>query len=142
MLFRSPGHAADEYLIVENRPSPANNARYDFGLPDSGLAVWHIVESTTESVFPPGCTPQLTWDAQTGGDNARRGIRLVRPGILYSDPTSLWSDEHYDLDAFGEVCPGAGDPRNILVWADGAQSYELRNFPAPGAVMDFNVVKP
>ena len=140
VLPRTPGTAADEYVIVENRPSPPTNARYDFALPDPGLGVWHIVESTIDSVIPPGCTP--TWDAQTGGDNARRGIRLVRPGIAFNDLSALWSSADYDLDAFGEICPGAGVPHNVLHWADGAQSYELRNFPAVSDIMTFNLVKP
>jgi M6 family metalloprotease-like protein len=141
-LPRAPGTAADEYLLLENRPHAPTNVRYDFGLPDSGLAVWHIVESTTDSVNPPSCTSQLAWDTQTGGDNARRGVRLIRPSISYSDNLALWSDEHYDLGAFGLVCPGDGEPRNVLRWADDSVSYELRNFSAPGSVMTFDVINP
>jgi M6 family metalloprotease-like protein len=142
VLPRSPGTATDEYLVLENRPSPATNARYDLGLPDAGVAVWHIVPSTTDSVFPPSCTTQIAWDAQTLDDNARRGIRLIRPSVSYSDLSALWSNEHYDLDAFGLVCPSDGPARNVLLWADGTQSYEIRNFSAPAAVMTFNVINP
>jgi M6 family metalloprotease-like protein len=142
VLPRAPGGPADEYVLVENRPSPATNARYDFDLPDAGLAVWHIVESESDRTIPPGCTAQNVWDTQTGGEPGRAGIRLVRPGIVYSDPTSLWSNEHYDLDGFGLVCPGDGPPRNVLLWADGVLSYELRNFPAASGYMTLDIVKP
>jgi hypothetical protein len=143
VLPRSPGGPVDEYVIVENRPSPGSNARYDFGLPDAGLAVWHLVESPSDCTLPPGCTTsQAIWDTQTGGEAARGGIRLVRPGIVYSDPTSLWSSHHYDLDGFGLVCPGDGPVHNILRWADGAVSYELRNFPAASGYMTFDIIKP
>jgi M6 family metalloprotease-like protein len=142
VLPRSPGGDSDEYVVLENRPSPPTNARYDFGLPDAGIAVWHIVESPTDSVNPPTCTAQLGWDTQTGGDNARRGIRLVRPSVSYSDFNALWNNGDYDLDAFGLVCPGMGAAHNILVWSDGSQSYEIRNFSGPGAVMTFDIINP
>jgi M6 family metalloprotease-like protein len=142
VLPRAPGGPVDEYVIVENRPSPVSNARYDFGLPDAGLAVWHLVESPSDCTLPPGCTSGIIWDTQTGGETARGGIRLVRPGIDFLDVTALWSSEHYDLDGFGLVCPDVGPARNILGWAAGAVSYELRNFPAASGDMTFDIIKP
>jgi M6 family metalloprotease-like protein len=143
ILPRSPGKATDEFVILENRTIPANNAHYDLGLPDSGIAVWHLVPSPTDGPLLPPCQDQDIWDTQTGGDAARRGIRLIRPSITASsDYSALWSNQHYDLDAFGLVCPGDGPARNVLLWADGSQSYEIRNFSAPGGVMTFNVINP
>jgi M6 family metalloprotease-like protein len=142
VLPRSPGKAADEYLVLENRPSPGTNARYDYGLPDAGIGVWHLVTSPIDSALLPPCMDEDIWDAQAAGDIPRSSIRLIRPAVSFSDYTALWSSNDYDLDAFGLTCPSEGDPHNILVWADGAQSYELRNFSAPGAIMTFNIIKP
>jgi M6 family metalloprotease-like protein len=143
VLPRRPGGAADEYLVIENRQDAADNSRYDAGLWDSGLAVWHLIEGDTDNDPIPPCTSESIWSGQAGNDNHRQGIRLLRPAIVYSDVDALWSSEHDDFDAFGLTCPvGGAAAHNALVWADGSPSYELREFSASGPNMSLDIVVP
>jgi M6 family metalloprotease-like protein len=142
VLPRRPGGAADEYLVIENRQEAADNTLYDMDLDDSGLAVWHLIEGDADNDPEPNCTSGGIWSGQTGNDNHRQGIRLLRPAIEYNDVNALWSGEHDDFDASGLTCPAEGDAHNTLVWADGSPSYELRDFSAPGPNMTFEIVVP
>lgn len=142
VLPRLPGSADAEYLVVENRLDAGDNAHYDMGLEDSGLAVWHLIEGATDNAPPPPCTPAGVWNAQTGSDNHRRGIRLLRPAVVFSNASALWSTEHYDFDPYGLTCPGRGDAHNALLWADGSASYGLLGFSAVGPTMSFDVALP
>jgi M6 family metalloprotease-like protein len=142
VLPRLPGGAAAEYLVIENRQDAADNALYDMGLYDSGLAVWHLIEGDADNDPKPNCTSNAIWSGQTGNDNHRQGIRLLRPAIAYSNTNALWSSEDDDLDALGLICPADGPAHNTLVWADGSPSYELRNFSASGPSMTLDVVVP
>lgn len=142
VLPRLPGSSGAEYLVVENRQSAAINTLYDMGLSDSGIAVWHLIEGSTDNDTPPNCTNNALWDNQAGSDDPRQGIRLLRPSIAYSDVDALWSAEHYDLDGLGLTCPSAGDAHNVLRWADGTASYSLFDFPVSAPIMTFDVVAP
>lgn len=148
VLPRAPGRHADEYIVLENRVSPASNSLYDYGLPESGIAVWQIIESPVDSDNPCVCTTAATWAAQTSGDHTRRAIRLIRPRVNYGSFCSLWSSvpslgcEAYDLDNSVLVCPDDGPARNALLWSTYQPAYELRNVSAPGPVMTFDIVAP
>ena len=142
VLPRRPGGADAEYLVIENRQDAADNTLYDMGLYDSGLAVWHLIEGDADNDPTPNCPSGTIWSGQTGNDNHRQGIRLLRPAIEYSDTNALWSSEHDDFDALGLICPADGDAHNTLLWADGSPSYELRNFSASGPNMTLDVVVP
>src|SRR5262249_27108041 len=125
ILPRKPGKVNDEFFILENRQDAANNALYDKGLSDSGIAVWQGVESATDKGLPPACMTPGAW-AETGNGQARRGLRVRRPGIVASDFTALWGAPDYDLLDTGLVCPDdaptPADRRNALIWADGTAS--------------------
>ncbi len=146
VLPRSPGRAADEYIVLENRLKLASNDLYDAGLFDSGLGVWHVIESPVDSDHPPVCTPAATWAAQTTGDHGRRAVRLVRPGVSYSGLLGLWTGSDGDLDTTTLVCPDdatAEEPaHNVLLWSTYEGAYEIRNISAAGEVMTFRVVAP
>ena len=142
VLPRLPGASEAEYLVVENRQDAAANALYDMGLLDSGLAVWHLVEGTADNAPAPPCTPAGVWNAQTGADNHRRGIRLRRPAVAYSTASALWSSDDYDFDPWGLSCPGRAEAHNALLWADGSPSYGLLGFSPAGQTMTFDVLVP
>ncbi len=129
VLPRIPSVTEDEYLILETRPAPSDNSRYDwdFPTPDSGVAVWHIIESSKDNETPPpSCSvPAADWSAQTGDDTVRRGIRLVRPAASFTSVNALWNSSKYDLEASGFSCDPA---RNVSQWADGSPAYAIRNF--------------
>ena len=143
VLPRLPGSKDAEYIVLENRQSSANNILYDMNIGDSGIAVWQIIEGSTDNDNIPVCTSNADWVATVGNDEARQSIRLIRPRITPLIDNSLWSDEHYDLDAFGPVCNGSVNNRhNVLRWSDGAPSFTLSNFPASGINMDLVITVP
>lgn len=139
VLPRRNGGNGTEYYLLENRQSSANHANYDEDIFAAGVAVWHIIEDPNQSDFAPPCIPQVEWDSSVSG-NGRRGIRVVRPTIDFSNTWAAWNDTRYDLFDFGVICPSPGDNplnrRNILLWADGAPSgYSIVNWPAAGPLM-------
>ena len=143
VLPRTPGSAGDEYIVLENRPEAADNSRYDFGLFDEGIAVWHIVENRDHWPLAPVCESPAVWSGETsnGADGPRAGIRLIRPKQVYSNVNALWTNAEYDLDPFGLICWTDNDSpyHNVLRWVDGTNSYSITNFSAPGPVMNFHV---
>jgi M6 family metalloprotease-like protein len=148
ILPRKTGKVDDEYFILENRQTAANNALYDKNILDSGIAVWHIVESKMDNGLPPAClaeTPEV-WD-ETGDGQARRGMRVVRPGVVNSATESLWTGADYDLFDTGLVCPidtpVSDDWRNGLIWADGTPSgYGILDWSAVAPTMSFQILAP
>ncbi len=146
ILPRQSGKVEDEYYLLENRQDAPDNTLYDQSLSDSGIAVWHIVESHAENALPPVCMDDLVW-AETGNGNARRGNRLLRPRLASSNLNALWNANHYDLLDTGLVCPDmAPDPaarRHVLRWADGtASGYHLLNWPVAAETMTFQILTP
>jgi hypothetical protein len=142
VLPRIPSVTEDEYLILETRPAPTDNSRYDWNspTPDSGVAVWHIIESFKDNENPPPtCSPAGDWSAQTGDDTARRGIRLVRPAAWFTSVNALWNSSKYDLETSGFSCDPA---HNVSQWADGSPAFAIRNFSNVGEVMTFDVDAP
>ena len=146
ILPRKPGKSTDEYFLLENRQSAADNTLYDQSLVDSGIAIWHVVEGGAENGLPPVCMTPAVW-AETGNGNARRGNRLLRPQLASSNLNALWNSSHYDLLDHGLVCPddapAASDRRHVLRWADGNPSgFSILNWPAASETMTFQVLTP
>jgi M6 family metalloprotease-like protein len=142
-----------EYIVIENRQEkPVGHPKYDEGIRDSGIAVWHVIdpqgENSSELIdSPPRCAENL-WDSDDLPRNpARRAIRLVRPGVstfgnLHHFFDSEWGDLE-DRSAAPLPCPRnsreGGVP--LLQWADGTPSgYSLRNFSRSGRLMSFDLV--
>jgi M6 family metalloprotease-like protein len=69
LVLYDPGHSASEYFIIENRfrGSSYDNGRPGAGggLPNDGIAIWHIIEDP--ALYP-----------NPGGEWGREGIRLIR----------------------------------------------------------------
>jgi M6 family metalloprotease-like protein len=146
VLPRKPGKVNDEYFILENRQDAPDNALYDKHLSDSGIAVWHIIESKSDNGLPPQCLTPGVW-AETGNGQARRGLRVLRPGVVNSNSASLWGGADYDLLDTGLVCPDeaptSADRRNALIWADGTPSgYSILDWSAAAQTMSFQIVAP
>jgi M6 family metalloprotease-like protein len=133
----------DEYFVLENRwPGPSLENR----LPDSGIAVWHVMENPQvyEMLLPPAGTNPDDWAKPQWRGWARRGIRLLRPvlGDGFSTVHSLWdgaeSEAGYDLEST------SSDPqRTVLRWADGTPSgFAVRNISCSAATMNIYVEVP
>ncbi|MEQ8763485.1 MAG: M6 family metalloprotease domain-containing protein [Planctomycetota bacterium] len=139
VLPRRNGGNGTEYFILENRQDSNSDPDYDENIDTQGVIIWHIIEDPAQSDFSPSCMSQTDWDTFVSG-NGRRGIRIVRPTISFSNTWSAWNDVRYDIFDGGLVCPAGGDDpldrRNQLVWADGTPSgYSIVNWPAAGAMM-------
>jgi len=126
-----PRRGTHEYFIVENR-WPGGES-YDSVLPDSGLAVWHIIEdqATFDENRPPGVS-QSNWDSVNGW--ARKGIRMIRPIVAppFDNSRALWDgsdpETGYDLN---------------LHWADGSASgFVIRDISVSGSVMAATIEVP
>ncbi len=88
-ILRDDSRSTTEYFIIENRQ---RDLAYDSALPDTGLAVWHVIED--KNVYdnlpaPSGVDPEV-WARVSGLGG--RGIRLIRPvyGPPVSRSRSLW----------------------------------------------------
>ena len=146
ILPRKPGKVKDEFYILENRQDSANSALYDRNLLDSGIAIWHVVESKDDNGLFPVCMDDTSW-AETGNGQARRGLRVVRPFVTSSHGDSLWDATAYDLFDTGLLCPddvqNFSDRRNALIWADGTLSgYSVLDWSAVAPAMSFQVLTP
>jgi M6 family metalloprotease-like protein len=160
-----------EYFLLEARfnSADATTGAYDFGLVESGLALYHVVEPGTgcESGNGKGCqtlnvpfcvAPASAWTAYAN-NFARAGIRLIQPDLVHlftprsfsSDLTNkIWESGAIDDVGFGFTCPKQigdplpffGEPR--LLWADGtASGYGLSNIAVNGDQVSLDVaVKP
>jgi M6 family metalloprotease-like protein len=143
LILHDPVRGGKEYYMIENR-WPGNS--YDSYLPDSGLAVWHIIED--KSIFstlpaPAGVSAGL-WAGVYPHEWARRGIRLVRP--IYGPPINfsqaLWEGSipqtSYDLLS---VDPNPNHA--TLKWAeDGSPSgFSIQSIPVSGPKMNVYIGK-
>ncbi len=92
------GTDAREYILLETRYSAADtdDALYDFGIGDDGLAVYHVIEpgpacKAQEGATAPSCVPLLkpmciTSDVQWDGFTSnflRPGLRLIQPDLVH-----------------------------------------------------------
>jgi M6 family metalloprotease-like protein len=145
----------NEYFVLENRRNKlVGHSRFDENISDSGLGVWHIIDpisnkSTSDLDLAPACDFGA-WQSPDypNKSNARRGIRLVRPGATTAGGLhSFFDDQWPDLtdDPVDASCPQQPGMRNdlgreVLTWADGTRSrYTLRNFSAPGRIISFDL---
>jgi M6 family metalloprotease-like protein len=143
-----------EYIVIENRQEkPPGHPRYDQGIRDSGIAVWHVIDPRGENSeglldSPPRCAGNAWARVLDGSRNTvRRAIRLVRPGVsMLRDNHNFFDAQWGDLEdrsAFWLPCPANSDQPGIplLQWADGTPSgYSLRNFSQAGREMTFDLV--
>jgi hypothetical protein len=129
LLLWDPRRGPSEYFLVENRwragSYDAGIAHVGVGLPQDGLAVWHVIEDPkafdTALQLPP-----------TGGEGdwGRRGLRLIRRngGLLYDDGRALIAKQGDGID------DRKGDAR--LVWLDGTPSgFSVTLLTPPGATV-------
>jgi M6 family metalloprotease-like protein len=135
LVLWDPRHGPSEYFLVENRwragSYDAGIVRVGVGLPQDGLAVWHVIEDPkafdTALQLPP-----------TGGEGdwGRRGIRLIRRngGMLYDDGRAL-------LDHPGDsIDDRKGSAR--LVWLDGTPSgFSVTLLGPPGPTVRVKIGK-
>jgi M6 family metalloprotease-like protein len=137
-ILYDPSRGDKEYYIIENRWSGNS---YDSYLPDTGLAVWHIIEDP--NIFntlptPPSVNSQQ-WNNPKWKGWARRAIRMIRP--IYGPPynNALWdgSDPQTGYDLLS-VDP---NPNHVtLKWADGTPSgFSIQSIPNSSSEMGVNI---
>lgn len=131
LVLHDPRRGPGEYFLVENRWRAGS---YDAGVPGSGdgipqdgLAVWHIVEDPALFAKAP---------APTGGpdDWGRRGLRMIRRngGTPVDDANALVAREGDGLD------DTTGPAR--LVWLDGTRSgFSIKLLTPPGPTVRVRV---
>jgi hypothetical protein len=122
-----------EYFLIENR----NRTGFDSGLPSSGLAIWHIDESSPGNYSEnyPGCSScsghykvQLIqadnrWDLEKGFNRGDNGDPY--PGVCgLGSCNTAWS--------------GLTSPNSNL-WSGGASGVSVTNISAPGTTMTANI---
>jgi len=142
-VLMDPTRSFDEYFLIENRWTAGT---YEQGLPDKGLAVWHIIED--HQVYnslpcPPGMDPVKWAEAQTGRQWARLGVRMIRPVITnFDDNRALWDGS--DPATGYDLLSSDPDPdHSELRWADGSPSgFEIRQISPAGPVMTTTVNVP
>lgn len=126
LILWDPRRGPGEYFIVENRwrgtSYDAGIVRVGVGIPQDGLAVWHVAED-------PKVFDRALQLPPTGaeGDWGRRGIRLIRKngGGLYDDARALIGRE-------GDKIEDRDGPAK-LVWLDGVPSgFSITLSSAPG----------
>lgn len=111
-----------EYYLVENRQKSGR----DSGLPDAGLAIWHIDEygSNSNQDMTPSSHYEATLVQADGNWDLENNVNT-------GDGTDLWSAPGYT------ECSSSTDPSTQ--WWDGSQSLlALTNISANSAVMTFD----
>lgn len=130
-----------EFFLLENRYSNVVDPLYDENTLVDGIVVWHVVLDSGENAQAPNCMSQNAWDTRVSG-NTRRGIRVVRPGLVFSNAGAAWNASEYDLLDIGLACPPGG-PTNVLTWADGTPSgYNILAWSPEGPSMSFFIDVP
>lgn len=120
---------ANEYFIVENRTTSVPS--WDVTLPDSGLAIWHIIEdpSIYENLAAPRGVSDADWQKFVPKyDWGRRAVRLIRADASrpLNDARALWH--------------GPGQRTAELYWADETPAFQLHSISPPGAIMSYTLV--
>jgi hypothetical protein len=129
-----------EFFLLEIRRANAGDPLYDSGIGANGIVVWHSVEDSVLNANPPACESVADWNNVSS--NARRGVRVVRPGIVFAGGSaSTWNSSDYDLLDTGLSC--SAPVRNALLWADGqASEWRVRDFSVSGPAMTFEIETP
>jgi M6 family metalloprotease-like protein len=123
LILYSGRRGPAEYFLLENR---WRNRSYDAGaggagagIPQDGLAVWHILED-------PALYPRVNAPANTPLDWARRGVRLIRAngGTPFDDSHALFG--------LSMTLSDSTSPANLR-WLDGSPSgFEVALITPPG----------
>lgn len=131
LVLRDPNHSQDEYFLVENRQR--TNGSYDSLLPDTGLAVWHIVEDYNNTSPPPGVDVE-EWNSL---GFVGRGIRLIRSVPSNPPIRNLSTFDGSDRRTGYNLYSIDQDPEHAeLRWADGTPSgFTISSISSSGPVM-------
>jgi len=126
-VLYNPAHGIDEYYILENRWPLIS--LYENGLPDRGLAIWHITEFYDDEPFNFLKGRKMVAMKWAGGDGALDALPY----------TALWDclepASCYDFT-------DTSTPRNSR-WEDGTSSdIELRNVSNAGPTVEVDIVIP
>jgi M6 family metalloprotease-like protein len=134
-ILYNPTHGSREYFIVENR-WPVGS--YEQGLPDQGLAIWHINESyagqedwgrrTIHLERALGMNPVDEWSSLWDGSDPLRSYAFMPASY---PANSLWQDG--SSSSLGIACIGAAGP-SVNVFFDVPPLRETRQFVSPPAV--------
>jgi M6 family metalloprotease-like protein len=126
ILLYDKNHSTKEYFLLENRQ---HGTYYDSKLPDTGLAIWHIIEE--ENVYSklpaPSGVDAGKWTGVSAYDWGRRAIRMLRPayGPPFDNTKALWDDS--DLVTAGSI---------TLKWVDGKESgFIIKNLSSSSKEM-------
>jgi M6 family metalloprotease-like protein len=129
----------EEFYILENRQEGVAGL-FDDNLPNSGVAVWHIVSDMNDNLHAPLGVTQAAFDSAnrsphtpaSKGQMGRRGIRMLRSwtrvwhdGGATTNGLTTWGKGDYSLQSAPCILPYSGPDfitRNTLTWADCAAS--------------------
>jgi M6 family metalloprotease-like protein len=148
LVLMDQRHSTKEYFLLENRWNKPNTS--DAGLPDTGLAVWHIIEdsaSYNQSPTPVGVSAAY-WQG-TLNQWSRRGVRLLRPVVTPGNTNNglaLWDGSQpatgYDLLS-NDPNPQHTQLRWVTNTLAGAPSgFAIRQISPAGPEISFDVTVP
>jgi M6 family metalloprotease-like protein len=133
IILYDPARGPGEYFVIENRwrgsSYDAGRSGAGGGLPNSGIAIWHILENPALLLLstPPTGGP---------GEWGRRGIRLVRAngGVPQDDANALFR-------TVGATVGPDTTPAKLR-WIDGSSSrFTVTLLSAPRPVMTISVTR-
>jgi M6 family metalloprotease-like protein len=140
IILYNPSVRIDEYFFIENR-WPGET--YDKNLPDSGLAIWHVIQNPKiYGVLPaPEGVDSAAWNIIKPGDWGRRAIRMIRPikKMPIDDTVALWDGSDpstgYDLLSVDTV------PTHVtLRWSNGDPSgFSIKDIPTPNSIIEIKI---
>ncbi len=141
LKLADPERGMHEYFLLENRFN-GNPASYDRALPDSGIAIWHIIEDPSK--IPPAQVfnqndedkAETIRESWRRANEFRRGIRLIRP--VLDDRR----DDFRDLWDGAEPHTRRAEPLE-LSWADGTPSgFRIRDISPAAERMSLRIDTP
>jgi M6 family metalloprotease-like protein len=142
-VLMDPARGEKEYFIVENRQ---RSLQYDTQLPDSGLAVWHIMEdpSVYGALSCPTGVSSSDWASIPANDWGRRAIRMIRPiyGPPFDNAKALWDGADF-LTGYDLMSNDPNSAHAQLRWHDGTPSgFAITSISPATGVMDAYFVIP
>ncbi|NOT59718.1 MAG: hypothetical protein HOP19_05770 [Acidobacteria bacterium] len=143
LILPREGTDAREYLLLETRYETNGplDARYDYNLMDSGLAVYHVIEpgsgcQSSVGASPLSCAPlqkpmciasDLLWGT-FASNLLRPGLRLIQPDMQHTfNPASGGTN-------FSETLFGANPGQDLLDGSGGGGMSCAPNIGLPGTV--------